>query len=528
MDLQAQLEQPLEMLLSTGGDSRQITGAFGPVNKYLCSMKPRPEVAPLGSCTASSISGIGYQAADRLHSHLRALVRDTDIRTALAEQHEIIRQEILFLLTQCSLQGVEVALAPSGTDAELLALALAHGSGKQPVTNILLAPAEVGSGTPQAAACQYFDELSPAGNSVVVGSAVDTEMAERTSVLTVDIRDKEGDARSETDIDAEVEGIIAERVSLGHKVLLHVVSHSKTGLHAPSMSCIDGLRSRFGEDVLVMIDAAQGRFSRRGLLRVLKAGHLVLITGSKFFGGPPFSGALLVPANAAPPKRGLTELPRGFSNFFTQDQMPHSWGPQSTKLPETGNIGLLLRWAAATVEIREYYSTPSKLRLQVLREFERVVPKELNSSSLISLETTAEPVLSDLFDRVLQSKTTVFSFGITPSNGSRLNTDGLKQVWHWLNQDISHLLPDTRTEIRESLAAKFHLGQPVKLAQSSSAPAVLRVALGGVLISSVAYDPKWGLTYQRRVERLHETIFKLKTKIEAIATHYDELILRSD
>lgn len=523
MDFQTTLRQPVETLLATGGDSRQVTEGAESLSKYLCATRPRPEVTPFGSCTASSISEVGYQAAERLHRHLRALAHDTDIRVAVAEHYEIVREELLFLLTRCSVPGVEVALTPSGTDAELLALAIAHGSGERAVTNILLAPTEVGSGTPLAAACRYFDELTPSGEAVVPGSAVDARLAERTDLVAVAVRDEKGDARDETDIDAEVSGIVEERISKGHRVLLHVIAHSKTGLHAPSLACVEGLRSRFGEDVLVMIDAAQGRFSRRGLVRVLRAGHLVMVTGSKFYGGPPFSGALLVPA-AAPSKQGLGVLPSGFGNFFTADQLPASWAPHSMELPETGNLGLLLRWAAAIAEVREYYSTPSKLRLQVLRAFERGVPEVLNCSSSISLETTVEPVLSDEFERVLQSKTTVFPFSVTLSNGSRLDTNALKTVWRWLSDDISHFLPRGPTEQRRSLAPQFHLGQPVTLATGAAAPAVLRIALGGVLLSSVAHDLEWGRTYHDRVERLNDRIIELKRKLEVIAAHYDDLL----
>ncbi len=527
MDIQAALQLPVETLLATGGDSRQVAGVVGSLSKYLCATSPRPDVAPFGSCTASSISEAGYQAAVRLHRHLRALANAPDIYIAIAEHYELVREELLFMLTKGTVPGVEVALTPSGTDAELVALAIAHGSGERPVTNILLAPTEVGSGTPRAAACRYFDNVTPFGGPVDPGSSIDARLAERTNLANVAIRDELGSPRSEADIDAEVVEIVEERVSRGHRVLLHVIAHSKTGLHAPSLSCVERLRSRFGEDVLVVIDAAQGRFSRRGLVSCLRAGHLVLLTGSKFYGGPPFSGALLVPASAGPSKRDLGTFPPGFAKFFTVDQFPASWAPHATELPELGNLGLLLRWAAAIADIREYYNTPSKIRLQVLREFERAVPEILGDSSSISLENTGVPILSDKLDRVLQSKTTVFSFSVTLSSGLRLDTDALRTVWRWLNDDISNLLPNGSTEWRRILAPRLHLGQPVTLCNSSTAPAVLRIALGGVLLSTVVHDPTWGQTYQDRVARLHDKLIELKRKLDMIAAHYDELLVRS-
>ncbi|MCP4995582.1 MAG: hypothetical protein GY934_17665, partial [Gammaproteobacteria bacterium] len=212
MDYQTTLEQPIEKLLATGGDSRQVSGAVESLNKYLCAMIPHPEVVPFGSCTASSISEVGYQAARQLHQHLRALAHDTDIRAAVAGHYKTVREELMFMLTRCSIPGVEVALTPSGTDAELLALAITHGSCERPVTNILLAPTEVGSGTPLAAGCRYFDQITPSGNYVIPGSPVDARMAEQTDLVTIAIRDKQGNPRSESDIDAEVAGVIEERV----------------------------------------------------------------------------------------------------------------------------------------------------------------------------------------------------------------------------------------------------------------------------------------------------------------------------
>ena len=41
------------------------------------------------------------------------------------------------------------------------------------------------------------------------------------------------------------------------------------------------------------------RLGRTRLQKYLDRGYLVLVTGSKFFTGPPFSGALLVPSALA-------------------------------------------------------------------------------------------------------------------------------------------------------------------------------------------------------------------------------------
>jgi hypothetical protein len=47
---------------------------------------------------------------------------------------------------------------------------------------------------------------------------------------------------------------------------------------------------------IVVVDACQGRFRDSMLNKLIEDESIVLITGSKFYRGPPFSGAVVVPA----------------------------------------------------------------------------------------------------------------------------------------------------------------------------------------------------------------------------------------
>jgi hypothetical protein len=517
------LRHPVEEILTMGGDTRLAIDAGTGLSKYGCSNRPRPETLPFGSCTASSISTVGYEAAARLHRRLLAIDDEADLSSAVGERLDALRDEILFLLTHCSVPGVEVVLSPSGTDVELLALALRQGSDGAPVTNILVGPTEVGSGSPLAAAGRHFDTMTPNGDPREPGDPVDEKLAGCTEVVNVWVRDGNGLARAERDLDSEVEALVHEHTARGRRILLHVVAHSKTGLHAPSLATVNLLRARYGDQVLMVIDAAQGRFSRRGVAEVLNDGHMVVITGSKFFGGPPFCGALLVPPNVQPDACGLTRLPADFSDYFTADQLPPTWRRLGSDLPPTGNLGLLLRWTAAVAEMREYYSTPSQLRLRVLRAFEHLAPEILSSSPNIQVETSSPPILSDDFDRVLQSKATVFSFSLRDADGRRFDAESLRRVWHWLNIDACDLLPDGSASERRTMAACLHTGQPVVLTQDAAGPAVLRIAIGGVLVTQVAQDPDWGTRFEDRLLRLEDAIESLKLKLETIARCYPHM-----
>ncbi len=359
---------PLEQVLTLGGDTRLDVDAGTGRNRYECL--PRPGAAvPFGSCTSSSVSQRGFAAA--LDTH-RTIFGADDSHAAATAYASTVRQRLRELLTLPT--GVEIALAPSGTDVEFMALALAAGNADRPIVNIVVGPGEVGSGTPLAAACRHYDRLTPNGRQVVVGEPIDQRLASLTDVKTVELRTAGGQMLAESEIDAAAIELVIEASEADAIVLLHIVAHSKTGVHAPSLACIERLR-QISDDVVVVVDAAQGRFSRRGLRDVLQKDYLVMFTGSKFYGGPPFSGALLVPPKFHPTRRQLHALPAGFRDYFTAGELPESWPELRRSLPDRPNYGLLLRWSAAIAEMDTYYRVPNGARLRVLRFFEAEAPE---------------------------------------------------------------------------------------------------------------------------------------------------------
>jgi hypothetical protein len=294
-------------------------------------------------------------------------------------------------------------------------------------------------------------------------------------------------------------------------VLLHIVAHSKTGVHAPSLWCVERLR-KISEDVVVVVDAAQGRFSRRGLRDVLQKNYMVMFTGSKFYGGPPFSGALLVPPDFHPHQRGLRGLPAGFKDYFTAAEMPEDWTEIRRNLPAEPNLGVILRWMAALAEIEAYYEAPDEARLRVLRFFETEAPRIIGDSDVIRLLPVFPPLYDDTSKRLLESKTTVFGFWVTPPGMEKpLDKAELKRIHEELAIEMSDtgLLLDL-----ESTSGTFHIGQPVELGQAGC---VLRVALGGELITRIAAEPALGATLDDRLEWLRQQLFGLRQKIEMLA-----------
>jgi hypothetical protein len=504
--LSPSLYSPLEKLLASGGDTRLELNPRTGRNRYECGPRPCAAV-PFGSCTSSTVSARGYEAAQRAH-HM--ICSAADSRVAANEFANFVRRRLHELLTLPD--DVDIALAPSGTDVEMLALALAAGDGNCQVVNIVVGPSEVGSGTPLAAACCHYDRLTPSGLRVNVGEPVDAKLASLVDVRTVELRAAAGDMLSESEIDAAVIELFVEANEAEAIPLVHIVAHSKTGVHAPSLSCVERLR-KIGDDVVVVVDAAQGRFSRRGLRDVLQKDYLVMFTGSKFYGGPPFSGALLVPRKLQPASRGIDRLPVGFADYFSACEMPESWTEIRRGLSDEPNMGAMLRWAAALAEIEAYYDVPDSTRLRVLRFFEAEVPRVLGGGEIIRLLPVFPPVYDDTVDRLLESKTTVFGFWVTPPGARRpLGKAELKQLHAELAGDLSTIHRVLNSQI---MSREYHLGQPVDL---GPAGCVLRVALGGELITRIATDRGLGHSLDERLSWLRDQLTGLRAKIESLAT----------
>ena len=431
-----------------------------------------------------------------------------------------MREQLQYLLMLDRVPGTEIIFAPSGTDAELIIAHLGLRDGPNDLLNIVVGPQEVGSGTESAAGGLYFDTHVPSGGCRAAHSPLPGHLSERIDVVTVGLRDAEGTMRAHADLDAAVTAATHEGLASNRNVLIHIVAHSKTGVHAPKIATARQLYNAAPERVMVVVDAAQGRISRRGLVEALRSGFIVLLTGSKFFGGPPFSGAVLVPPEHARAAKS-SRLPEGFADFFTRSEWPADWLARE-RLPTSVNVGLLLRWTAAIAEIQAYYACPGTSRYAVLRAFEQDAPRALSSAECVELLTVYPPVEADDRERLLESKTTVYGFKVRRldrPDRPLLGRDELKRVARWLNQDLSDV-PDVPNP--ESLAIMVHLGQPVAL--GSSGEAALRLALGGPLIESIAVGPDRGETLDRRLEWMRDSLEALARKLDSISRAYRTLI----
>lgn len=258
--------------------------------------------------------------------------------------------------------GTEIAFAPSGTDLEFIALALAKSCSRKPVRNILLGSDEIGSGCTAAAGGRYFADATALNPAVAKGTCISG--LEHTEVVAVAIRDSAGLPRRSGEIADEIDRLCGEAVAANRHALIHVVHGSKTGLVLPDLADIDFLRDRHGHALTLVVDACQARLSNGAIAAYLKRDAIVLLTGSKFIGGPPFSGFALVPSALAP----AASLPNGLGTVLRRAELPLNW-PICDAFVAGANPGLLLRLEAAVFELERFQRVAPEHSARVISSF---------------------------------------------------------------------------------------------------------------------------------------------------------------
>ncbi len=484
------LAAPSEQLLLGGGGSRLRLDPKTGRSPYGCSALPEPDSLAFGSSTASTISAPAYRAVEELRQELIEAGLAGRLPQALERTIALIRRGILEAAGALDLAGTEVVLTPSGTDGEYAALHLARRRDPERLVNLVIAPDETTPGLRHAAQGLHFATETPDGETVVQGAPLAGVRPETVTVETVEIRAPDGTPRRRSAVDAEVKAMALRAVARGARCLVHLLEVSKSGLRAPSLQTIRDLITRHGERIEVVVDACQMRRGRAALRSYLEAGWMVLLTGSKFTMGPPFSGALLVPARLAGQAAGLDPLPAGYGQYFARPDWPEAWQSLTAALPAQPNLGLLCRWRAALFEVQAYRAMPEGLRLRIVERLGGAIRQAIDASpwlEAVGLEAvgpeTIGPEKDGLEPVALESNIppTIFSFRILQRDGagrSRLrDIDAARQVWHWLREDLSDRLPAELAKAERRLAALIcHVGQPIRLGTIDDAP--LGAALG--------------------------------------------------
>ncbi len=395
--------------LSSGGGSRIAADPHTGLNKYLCPVVPAPGLVCVSSCTASPISVQGFDKAAEAFSAIALAPSPRQRADGLAALTDQIEARLLGYLGAGAL--AQVFLCPSGTDALLTtAMLIAAERPGEAMTAILPSASETGTGVPMAAVGRAFD--GPVAGMPLAGCTGKT--------VEVSVRAADGSPLCGNEVN---EAFAAAAATAAGNAIVYLTHGTKTGLIAP-ISPPDGAN--------VIVDACQARIERETVVAYLRRGWPVVVTGSKFFGGPAFSGAVLFP-RARPIAKGRQALP--------------------PIQPDDVKLGTALRWIA-TLPALDAFEPVAASMAEILANRAAAVAQALQSNPALAPAGGLRPCETSGWANL----PSIFTFGVRDP------------------RDRRRLLPVA--ELRPLYERLAHggvlLGQPVSLGSFGG----LRIAIG--------------------------------------------------
>jgi hypothetical protein len=353
-------------LMTTGGDARLFLDPETGLNRYFSAPRPR-DVLAYASSTANDISPAAYARAEEVLAEIGA----SPSPAAYAARLDALRHRLRAAYGVA--EDVEIVFAPSGTDLEYVALACVAGRAPGGTHAVLLGADEVGSGCIHSAHGLYFAGETALGVPARPGQAVPGLGGVHVELVDIPVRDRMGRVRPSTYLAERMKSLVAAARSASRHSLVHIVHGSKTGLILPSLADVDRLIAAHGDHATFVVDACQARITGAAVNAYLKRGAIVFVTGSKFMGGPPFSGFALVPAAL---REQALPLPSGLATIFRRAEWPAGW-PGRESLTDTVNLGLLLRLEASVFELERFQAIPAAKIERVILAFHAAVRAEI-------------------------------------------------------------------------------------------------------------------------------------------------------
>lgn len=457
---------PTSELLTMGGDTRIVPDPQTGLTVYGCQAFPDPYLVALGSSTASSISVVGYQAADALRSMCIDSLQSRSDTDVYATQTNRLRQRLLASCGVNADNGIEAVFAASGTDLHLLI-----AQWLKPQRIVMIKPAETGSGVSSALEGKHFNRLSACGGKVPLGGFLGDWHGD---LSTVSARTPDGSLRPPADVDDECRSLVRAAIDAGQQVLLILNDVSKTSLIVPSIELAVSLKHRWPQQVNVLVDGCQFRLSTETVRAYLAQDFVVALTGSKFISGPTFCGALLVPHTIAQ-RYSNDSLSEGARLYSNAADWPANW-PIAQSLPTGTNFGLLLRWEAALAEFQRFIDVPTAFVKTFLQQFGQALQEYCLHQPMIELL----PISSLRRDAISihdswDEQQTIFPFALrkgTTSSAPYLTIAETETVYRQL-----------RTASGDDHQPRYQLGQPVICLTRNDAPvSALRLCISAPMI----------------------------------------------
>ncbi|MGB5418856.1 hypothetical protein [Algibacter sp.] len=475
------LAKPTEYLLMDGGDLRLNIDEVALLNKYGCRPFPRPDAFTFASSTATSVSNFAFDKTDKVRSILIKNSLKNGFKNATIEFSELLKNNLkkIFQLNDES----QIIFSPSGTDSSLQIAAITQIVTKKDITHILVASDETGSGIPAALKGCHFENNTALNHPITKGDRI--EGFRDVDLIKVPFRDENGELKTTAQLDKEVFTAITETSKSGKHIVLHVMDHSKLGYQSPSQKMMQELEALKDVSIQVIIDAAQLRLDPIDIQNYLEKGYIVTITGSKYFTGPPYAGALILPESVNELILSVKNtLPAGLTKYYNRSDWPTSWFC-SKDLSDGFNYGSYMRWNAAIVEMDRYYKTPILYRNMGIEMFCNFVEDSIKDAAFL------EPIYGDAarannFNNQefgIRNIRTIFPFFILKNNEA-LSVEQVKQLYTLLNSDLSDKFEGASIETMRLAGQRCHIGQAVNVKYGNGVQsAVLRISLGARVLS---------------------------------------------
>ncbi len=509
-----ELAKPTEYLLMSGGDYRLNIDEEELLNKYGCRPFPRPEAFTFASSTATSVSNYAFDKTEKARTDLikkslkKGLIPASD---NFSEKLKINLENALEMN-----DNNQIIFSPSGTDSALQIAAITQiVSPDKEITHVLVASDESGSGVPGALNGKHFEHNTALNIPVIKGEMI--EGFSEVDVVKILLRDENGILKSFKDVDQEVYDSILEAGKKNRHVVLHTMDQSKLGYQSPSEDLISKLEEIKDLSLQIIVDASQLRLDATDINNYLNKGYIVTITGSKFFTGPPYSGALIIPEKVSEKIKKIdTLLPKGLTQYYNRSDWPKCWNC-SKDLSKGYNYGTYMRWNAAIAEMERFFQTPLLYRNLGMEHFCNYVEESIDEApfleALVKEEESSSIYESDEIG--LRTTRTIFPFFIV-NNGKIMEIDKVKKLYLLLNSDISDQFKDQSLDIIRLASQKCHIGQAVSVAHpTQKKSAILRISLGARVISE-SWENRDISMFFRNVEEQLDQITVIIRKIELI------------
>lgn len=426
----------LDLLITSGGDERiRIDPATG-LNKYLLSPMGYEGLLCRSSCTCNTLNEETYEAVKSTYNWYQNVGFDK------VQSNQIDR--LYSLLSKDYHNEFDIFIAPSGSDLAYLPLFVANilypG---QKIKSFITCPEELGSGSIYAMSGEFFYDIDQYGIEREKGSKI---------FYDLDIETFKFPARNKAGQIINHQSNVLEKIEEYRQCakLGQLVVGSKSGIE-DNLEIIQECK----EDVIWSVDLCQLRNSSSLIHKLLDWNAMIMITGSKFYQAPPFCGLMLIPKSIS---RRIAEfrgnVDAGFHHIFSSYHFPLSWSHLRSKFKSFENLGLLLRWEAAIVEMEKFDKIPINVSMDMVKLWHDTIQEEIKNFDNLELMPHQE-----------HTNNSIISFRIKVGNGY-LGYDDLKEIY-----DKSILQPHQGLN---NGYTRFSIGQPVRYGEE----AFLRIALG--------------------------------------------------